>query len=152
MKIPFHPQKARIINMEERAKEIRFEPICNVVFMHGSNDHQGECSKRHKIVSTDILDDEINQIKPGILRFHVLDINSPTEYIVRPSSWQTEEKKWIPINGFDEFIYLDLKMQAFYRDNANSKSLITLKLGEKCMIEKHDKFYRAEIIKIYPKR
>lgn len=150
--ILFDSQRARMQNTEERARDLRFEPICNFVFMHGTSEHRNGCRMRHKLVSTDILDEKTNQIQPGTLRFHIINIISPTEYIVRPVSFQTDDNKWHPMAGSDEFVCLDTKIQQFYRNSNNPKRLIVLALGEKCVVEKLDKFYRGEIIKMYPKR
>lgn len=64
---------------------------------------------------------------------------------------KSEDGKWNVINGSNEFIYLDTKMQAFYKNEQNVNCLPALKLGAKCAIECHGKFYRGEIIRIYKK-
>lgn len=138
--------------MMERAYNLRFAPICNYVLMHGSSDHQADCQKRHKLLKSDILKEGSSQIECGIVRFHILNIISPSEYIVRPTELQTDENTWTRIEGSDKFVILDAEIQAFYKNANNTKSLIALNLGEKCVIERHDKFYRGEIIEIFSKR
>lgn len=118
--------------------------------MHGSSDHFSDCPNRHMILKEDILTGNQNQITTGNLRFHVLKMISPTEYIIRPTMLKSEDQ-WNYINNSNEFIYLDTKMQAFYKNDQNVKCLPELKLGEKCVIECHGKFYRGEIIRIYKK-
>lgn len=120
--------------------------------MHGSDDHSSDCTNRHMILREDILTGNQSQITNGTLRFHVLKINSPTEYIVRPTVLKSEGEKWNFVNSSNEFIYLDTQMQAFYKSEQNVKCLTALKLGEKCVIQCHGKFYRGEILRIYPKR
>lgn len=140
------------MNMMERANNIRFSPICNHVLLHGTSDHQADCRKRHKLLKSDILEDESNKIDCGTVRFHVLNIISPSEYIVRPTELQTDENTWKQIEGSNKFVILDAKIQAFYKNANNTKSLIALNLGEKCCIERDNKFYRGEIIEIFSKR
>lgn len=121
------------------------------MFMHGSSDHSSDCPYRHMILHEDILTVNQSQITKGNIRFHVLKINSPTEYIIRPTMMKSEEEKWVVVNSSDEFIYLDTKLQAFYKNEQNVKCLPALKLGEKCAIEEHGKFYRGEILRVYKK-
>lgn len=118
--------------------------------MHGTKDHFTDCPHRHVLLQSDILTE--NQITHGTLRFYVLKIISPTEYIVRPTELKSEGGQWNVVNGSDEFIYVDTQMQAFYKNENNVKCLAALKLGEKCVIEHHEKFYRGEIIRINPRR
>lgn len=120
--------------------------------MHGSDDHSGDCANRHIILRQDILSGSHSQITNGTLRFHVLKIISPTEYIVRPTMLKSESEEWNFVNSSEEFIYHDTKMQAFYKSEENVKCLNALKVGEKCLIERHGKFCRGEILCIYPKR
>lgn len=149
----FELQSARKVNINERATDRCYEPICSFVFMHGSDDHFGDCASRHVILRQDILTRGIpNQITNGTLRFHVFQIISPTEYIVRPTMLKSEEGEWNPINSSNEFISLDIKMQAFYKNEQNVKCLSQLKLGGKCVVEYKGRFYRGEILRIYPKR
>lgn len=91
-------------NQTEKAQEQRFHSICSFVFMHGVSEHQGLCSHRHLLLPSDILD-ESEQITSGHLRFNMLKIISPTEYIVRPTSHPTSQhgEKWSTINKSDEF-------------------------------------------------
>lgn len=150
MSIYFESQSARKSNINARAHDRCYEPICSFVFMHGSSDHFGDCPNRHMILQGDILTGTQNQITNGNIRFHVLKIISPTEYIIRPTTLKSEEK-WNHINGSNEFIYLDTKMQAFYKNTENMLCLPELKLGAKCVVERHGKFYRGEILRIYKK-
>lgn len=103
------------------------------------------------ILQEDILTGTQSQITKGNIRFHVLKIISPTEYIIRPTMMKSEEEKWIVVNSSDEFIYLDTEMQTFYKNEENVKCLPALKLGEMCAIQEHGKFYRGEILRVYKK-
>lgn len=104
------------------------------------------------ILQEDLLTGNQSQITKGNIRFHVLKIISPTEYIIRPTMLKSEEQKWIVVNGSDKFIYLDTEMQAFYKDKQNVKCLSTLELGEKCAIQgAHGKFFRGEILRVHKK-
>lgn len=148
----FDLQKARQTNINERARDHCFEPICSFVFMHGSSNHFSDCPNRHIILRDDISTGNANQITNGTLRFHVLKITSPTEYIVRPMLIKSEGDEWSVINSSNKFVYLDTQIQVFYKNANNLKCLIALKLGEKCAVQCHEKFYRGEIIRVNPKR
>lgn len=137
--------------MNERAKERKHEPICRFIFMHGSSDHS-DCMDRHMILDTDILRGNSNEITRGNIRFHLIKIITPTTYIVRPTMLKSDDETWNIVNGSNEFMYLDMKMQVFYKNASNLKSLTSLKTGEKCVIERHEKFYRGEILRISTKR
>lgn len=119
--------------------------------MHASSDHFSDCKNRHMILQEDILTGaNQNQIIKGNIRFHVLKIVSPTEYIIRPTMRKSEDEKWIDVNSSNKFIYLDANMQTFYKNKENEKLLPALKLGEKCAIQDmHGKFYRGEILRVY---
>lgn len=145
-------QAARKANVNDRARDRCHEPICSFVFMHGSSDHYTDCMDRHMILDTDILTENTKQIPNGVLRFHVLQIITPTEYIVRPTQFKSDGEKWNDVNGSDAFMRSDLKMQSFYKNAANVKCLTGLKLGEKCVVERHEKFYRGDIIRVSSKR
>ncbi|XP_055304540.1 putative ATP-dependent RNA helicase TDRD12 isoform X2 [Sitodiplosis mosellana] len=145
-------QSARMMNKRDKAKKQRFQSICNFVFMHGVTEHQAMCSHRHLLLPSDILDDS-EPMASGHLRFNVLKIISPTEYIVRPTELKAgEHGTWRTINNSDEFDDVNAKMQAYYKDTINQKVLHTLELGQKCVVQCHEIFYRAEIIEIYEKR
>lgn len=135
----------------ERANKLRFAPICNYVFMHGTSDHQTNCRKRHMLLNSDMTDDASTQIKSGTLSFHVLDIISPSEYIIRPDSVNADGMNWESIKGVNEFNTLNDEMQTFYQNDGNITSLV-VELGEKCAVKKDDHFYRGEIIEIFDKR
>lgn len=145
-------QVARKSNINDRARDRCHEPICSFVFMHGSGDHHSDCVDRHMILETDILTGNLNHIANGTLRFHVIKTVSPTQYIVRPTMLKRDGQNWNEINGSNQFIFCDTKMQAFYRNPENIKCLAALKLGEKCVIGRHEKFYRGEILRISSKR
>lgn len=141
-----------MLNIRERAEKRRFESICNFIFMHGASEHQANCRHRHLLLPTDVLDDT-ELLLNGQLRFNVLQIISPTEYVIRPTAHRTGEKeKWQTINNSNEFDDLNTQMQAYYKDSDNQKALHTLELGQKCVVQLHEIFYRAEIIQIYEKR
>lgn len=141
-----------MINKRDKAAKQRFQPICNFLFMHGVTEHQEMCSQRHLLLPSDILDDS-EPITSGHLRFNVLKIISPTEYIVRPTEHRAgEHETWQTVHNSDEFDEVNERMQAFYKDAANQKVLHTLELGQKCVVQCHEIFYRAEIIAIHEKR
>ncbi|XP_031636550.1 putative ATP-dependent RNA helicase TDRD12 [Contarinia nasturtii] len=150
-------QQARALNRMEKAEKQRYHSICNSLFMHGNIEHQATCQYRHLILPSDILIGDKNDIKNG-LRFNVLKVISPTEYIVQPIShadaidnigrygeWQTFNKS----NEFDQF---NSELQLHYKNMTNQKMLHTFELGKSCVISIREIFYRAEIMQIIEKR
>lgn len=138
----------------EKAQTLRYESICNFVFMHATIEHGSECKYRHLMLKSDILTDDENQITSGTLRFHVLKIVSPTEYVVRPIMLSSAENQqdWHIINGSDEFKVFDLQMQAHYKNDDSRKLLESLELGQMCVALWEERFYRAQIIRIIEKK
>lgn len=123
--------------------------------MYGSIEHGTDCSHRHMILSSDIVPESERIIQNGHIRFHVLKIISPTEYVVRPMMQLTENNKWIDINRSNEFICCDLKLQGLYKNLKSAEKLPGIcdpTLGDKCVVQVDEKFYRAEIIEIDPKK
>lgn len=139
-----------MLNKKDKAERQRYDSICNFIFMHGSNDHQPECKRRHMLVTYDLLDEETNQIENGQLRFNVLKIISPIEFIVQPT--EKLKDKWHIVNNSDTFAELNAKMQKHYKVQANQIALHPLELGQKCVVLIHEIFYRAEIVRIIEKR
>lgn len=121
--------------------------------MHGTNEHQKNCPKRHLLLQSDVLEDDKNQFNGGTIRYSVLQMITPTEYIVRPILHQEKGKQdnWKAFNS-DEFVCLDAEMQVHYKRSSNLKLLDLPKPGDKCVILECDKFYRAEIIECIEKR
>lgn len=153
----FQLQRARIANRKEKAEKEKYHSICNMLFMHGTNNHEAKCEYRHLILPHDVLNDGENEIKSG-LRFNVLDVVSPTEYIVRPIIHAdiVDSKghfgKWDTVNKSNEYDQLNLELQIHYKNAANQKILHTLELGQKCVCARRGVYYRAEIMQIIEKR
>lgn len=122
--------------------------------MHGVTDHHTECNYRHLMLKSDILDDEQNQMPSGILRFHVLKIVSPTEYLVRPMKINLagDQQNWTEINGSNGFNTMDLHIQIHYKQSKNQELLGSHELGQICVAMHEEKYYRAEIIRIFEKK
>lgn len=124
------------------------------MFMHGVTDHHTECNYRHLMLKSDILDDEQNQMPSGTLRFHVLKIVSPTEYLVRPMKINLagDQQNWTEINGSNGFNTMDLHIQIHYKQSKNQELLGSHELGQVCVAMHEEKYYRAEIIRIFEKK
>lgn len=126
-----------------------------MLFVHGIYEHQAheQCDYRHLLLPTDHLADDTKQISSGQLRFNVLKVISPTEYIIQPTVHAAgQNEKWQMINSTDEFDNFYKKLQAHYKDEGNQSKLNCLELGEKCVVIALQKFHRAEIIRIIEKK
>lgn len=148
-------QTTRALNNKEKAMKLRFVSICNALFMHGTTDHLNieKCNYRHLMLPSDVLPEDKNPISSGHLRFNVLKIISPTEYIVQLTAHKAEEnEKWQIISGSNEFIDFNKGIQAYYQDEVNQIKLDMIELGKMCIVISLQKFYRAEIIEIIEKK
>lgn len=144
---------ARKLKKKEKAERLRFEPICNMLFMHGTSEHQADCDCRHLLLPSDLLEESSIQPTSGYLRFDLIKCVSPTQYIVRPiyhskGYGETYENT----NESDQFDSIDDQLQAYYREEKNQKVLGTLELGQKCVISMRGKYFRAQIVRIFEKR
>lgn len=142
--------------MKIRQCEHQFEPVCNHVFLHASTEvHEHKaCMKRHALLPTDIATDEndeplyVNQE----LRFHLLKIISPSEYIVRPLKQRTSNG-WKDIMRSDESMVFKMRFHVHYVNSNNQIRPDTIKLGQLCVILVNETVpHRAEIIHIFPKK
>lgn len=121
--------------------------------MHGTSEHSNSCQKRHLLLQSDVLEDDKNQFIAGTIRFSVLKMVTPTEYIVRPVMYQEKgmQQNWKFFNS-DEFVCLDTEMQVYYKQCSNIRVLNSPTPGDKCAIVEYEKFYRAEIIRCIEKQ
>lgn len=147
-------QKFRELNRADRAVKQRFKQICNFVFMHGINEHSLDCKYRHLMLQSDVLNVDENQITSGTLRFLVLKVVSPTEYIVRPMTLSSTGKSqdFSAVNGSSDFKILDLQMQGHYRKLQDTHYLELFELGQVCVVIWREKYYRAQIVRELEKR
>lgn len=146
-------QAARKWKIKEKAERLRFESICNMLFMHGTNEHQANCEYRHLLLPSDLMEDSSLQPTSGYLRFNLLKCISPTEYIVQPTYHSTGYgDKYQIFNGSDQFESLDEEFQSYYKNEHNQQVLGALELGQKCVILVRGKYFRAQIIRIFEKR
>lgn len=87
-----------------------------------------------------------------VIRFSVLKMVSPTEYIIRPQMTRSAfgSSNWEQINDANEIAELDARMQSFHKDKLIV--LDPIELGKRCLVIHHQKFYRAEVIQFFEKR
>lgn len=131
---------------KQRKSKSQYEVICNYIFMHGNANHKN-CRLRHVLLPSDILNNE-NAFVNKELRFHLIKVISPTEYIVRPLKIRTGNV-WDEVNGSNEFLGFNMRFSFFYSLNANLKCVETIELGQLCVVVVNDAPHRGQIIQIH---
>lgn len=127
----------------------QYELLCKHVFMYGETSHR-ECQRRHTLLPIDILSDESGFVNRE-LRFHLLKIISPTEYIVRPMKIRIDNK-WKDINCSNDYITFNLQFLLHYSYEENFKVHDSIELGSLCVIRVRNVPQRGEIIEIHKKK
>lgn len=135
---------------KHRQSEHKFEPVCNHVFLHGSTEHNA-CMNRHTLLPTDIATGE-NLYVNQELRFHLLKVISPSEYIVRPLKVRCTSNGWKDIKQSDDYLVFKMGFHVHYVNPINQVRPDTIKLGQLCVVFVDAVPHRAEIIRIFQKK
>lgn len=116
--------------------------------MHGRTDHETNCRYRHLLTYADRSN--VNDLIPqnGIIRFHIIDIESPTKYSVRLLESKSNTK-WIPINESNEYLGFNMKFNSYYSDSDVHRIHHPMELGDLCVVIDNGKPYRCQIIQKY---
>lgn len=134
----------------EKAKNHQYEEICNYVFVHGQTHYQMDCRNRHLILPHDILDEPIVQCNQ-LLRFQLLKMRSPTEYIIRPLTAKYTTG-WKTINSSDTYAKdFYLRFVNHYKKKTNKMLKNAIMAGELGVTFDAGHPCRCQIIKQRPK-
>lgn len=120
------------------------------MFVHGQPHYQKDCRNRHSLLPYDVLDEPIVQHKQ-YLRFQLLNLISPTEYVIRPleakfaSGWQT-------INSSDKYrCEFNPRFLQHYAKTENQYLQTVIEVGNLAVTMEDGIPYRCEVIKRLPK-
>lgn len=128
----------------------KMESICNCIFVHGVAHYQPKCRNRHMILPFDISKDPVAHYT-AMIRFNLLKVLSPTEYIVQPL--QMKSDKWRSINSINSFqFHMNPSFIAHYNNFSNRTVQQPIELGFLCVTMKEDVPYRCEIIRCHKKQ
>lgn len=137
-------------NKKQKAQWQQYETICNYVFVHGQPHYQKDCRNRHSLLPYDVLDEPFAH-HTQYLRFQLLNLISPTEYVIRPlevkcaSGWQT-------INSSDKYgCEFSPRFLQYYNKAQNQYLQTAIKVGDLAVTFDSDIPYRCEVIKCRPK-
>lgn len=133
--------------LRERAENEKYETICNYAFVHGQTHYQRDCRNRHLILSHDILDEPIVQCDQ-LIRFQMLKVRSPTEYVVRPLKVKYPSG-WQAINSSEKYANdFYLRFVQHYKKRANRTLKLVINAGDLGVVLVQDGIpFRCEIIK-----
>lgn len=132
-----------------RQTEHQFEPVCNHVFLHGSTEHNA-CKNRHTLLPTDIATGN-NLYVNQELRFHLLKVIGPSEYIVRPLKVRTSNG-WKDIMRSDDYAVFKMRFHVHYSNPIHQIRPDIIKLGQICVVFVDTVPHRGEIIHIFQKK
>lgn len=130
------------------------EPICNYVFMHGRKDHPAKCGRRHILTQADaVMQDCVQLPCNGMVRLHIFRIESPTHYTVRLLEVKPpNQSKWAVFNRANDFLSFSIEFNAYYENENNHRTIMSMELGEMGVAIIEQKPYRCRLIRKYETR